>query len=365
MTPRQLPVRTLAGIRARTVTTRRLTTRVLTSGRTEDTPVLFLHGNLSSATWWEETMLALPPGFRGIAPDLRGFGEADPAKKIDATRGMGDLADDAFALLDRLDVEASHIVGNSLGGPLVLQMLMDAPGRCLTVTLVGPGSPFGFGGTKDENGAPCFPDCAGSGGGLFSAKLIARIQEGDRSAGHRFSPRQALRDLVYKSPFVPPREEDMLSALLQVHVGPQDLPGDILRSPNWPYFAPGRFGATNALSPKHLAPVSRLYAIDPKPPILWVRGQNDVAISDRAASDPAIFGEMGLIPDWPGPDVYPYQPMLRQTRAVLEAYRNAGGWYHEVVIPDCGHVAFIERPEEFNRAFHGQLDGVAASRPTG
>ncbi len=49
-------------IEARTVDTPRLTTRVLFSGPEDGIPVLFLHGNLSSATWWEMTMLALPDG---------------------------------------------------------------------------------------------------------------------------------------------------------------------------------------------------------------------------------------------------------------------------------------------------------------
>jgi len=347
---------TLDGVTAKTITTRRITTRVLFTGPEDGVPVLFLHGNLSSATWWEETMLSLPHGYRGIAPDLRGFGEADLAKKIDATRGMGNLADDALALLNHLGIEKVHVVGNSLGGPLVLRMLADYPERFFTATLVGPGSPYGFGGTKDVEGTPCYDDFAGSGAGLFSPKLIQRIADGDRSTDHRFSPRVALRDLVYKPPFVPAREEEMLSALLMVHLGPQDLPGDIVQSPNWPFFAPGKWGATNALSPKYLSrDVHRLYAASPKVNILWIRGSDDIAISDHAASDPATFGEMGLIKNWPGPEVYPPQPMLGQTRTVLERYKAAGGSYREVVIEDCGHVVFIEKPNEFNKYFHAHI----------
>ena len=346
---------TLEGITARWVVSPRLATRVLFSGPEGGEPVLFLHGNLSSATWWEETMLALPPRFRGIAPDLRGFGEADPEKVVDATRGMADFADDAVALLDHLGIGRAHLVGNSLGGVIVYHLLAVHPQRWITATLVGPGSPYGFGGTKDERGTPCFPDYAGSGGGLFSPKLVQRIAARDRSTDHRFSPRNALRDLVYKRPFVPAREEAMLDALFQVHLGERGLPGDIERSPNWPYFAPGRWGATNALSPKYLLSPERLWRAQPKPPVLWVRGEDDVAISDRAASDPVTFGELGLIPGWPGPDVCPHQPMLRQTRYVLQGYREAGGRCAEVVIPDCGHVAFIEKPREFNQVFHAHL----------
>ena len=97
--------------------TDRLTTRVLFTGPDDGIPVLFIHGNFSNATWWEETMLALPPKFRGIAPDQRGYGGADPELKIDATRGMRDFVDDALALMDRLGHERFHLVGTlRIGG---------------------------------------------------------------------------------------------------------------------------------------------------------------------------------------------------------------------------------------------------------
>src|SRR5258708_10829672 len=102
-------VPTLPGITAKPITTSRLTTRVLFSGPDNGIPVLFIHGNVSSATYFEEVMLALPPGFRGIAPDLRGYGEADLSKKIDATRGFADLSDDLIALLDTLKIEKAHV----------------------------------------------------------------------------------------------------------------------------------------------------------------------------------------------------------------------------------------------------------------
>ena len=68
----------LEGITARMVSTERLTTRVLFTGPDDGIPVLLLHGNFSNATWWEETLVTLPPQYRGIAPDQRGYGDADP-----------------------------------------------------------------------------------------------------------------------------------------------------------------------------------------------------------------------------------------------------------------------------------------------
>jgi pimeloyl-ACP methyl ester carboxylesterase len=360
-----MAVPTLRGVIERRVITERIATRVLLTGPEGATPVLFLHGNVTSATWWEETMLSLPGAYRGIASDQRGFGAADPSKKIDATGGMGDLADDALALLDHLGIYRIHLVGSSMGGSVAWRLLMAAPERLLTVTLINPGSPYGFGGTKDVNGTPCFEDFAGSGGGFINSELVRRIEAGDSGMDHPFSPRAALRALVYKPPFVPAREDDLVAAMLQTHVGPRDLPGDGVDSKNWPFLAPGRWGMLNAASPKHAGDVESLYAIDPKPPVLWVRGSDDVAISDAAASCPGVLGAAGQIPGWPGAEVYPPQPMLGQTRAVLNRYRAAGGAYREVVIQDTGHVPFIENLPEVNRVFHPHLERGHFGRRSG
>ena len=272
-----MSVPAMPGVTARTITTSRLTTRVLFTGPEDATPVFFLHGNTSSATWWEETMVALPEGYRGIAPDQRGFGEADPQAKIDATRGMGDLADDAAALLNHLGIEKAHIVGNSLGGMVIWRLLTDHPEIFLTATVVDPGSPYGFGATKDLDGTPTTPDFAGSGGGLSNPELIKRLKEGDRSMESQFSPRAALRTLLVKPPFIPPREEELLSAMLSTHIGEKDVPGDSVQSPNWPHMAPGRWGASNATSPKYVGDVNKIIESEPKTSVLWVRGSHDLA----------------------------------------------------------------------------------------
>ncbi|MEJ2598938.1 MAG: alpha/beta hydrolase [Anaerolineales bacterium] len=350
-----MSIPTMEGITAKTITTKRITTRVLFSGPEDGVPVLFLHGNISSATWWEETMVALPDGYRGIAPDQRGFGDAELEKKIDATNGMGNLADDALALLDHLGIDMAHIIGNSLGGMVVWRMMADYPERFLSVTLVDTGSPYGFGGTKDVDGTPCFPDFAGSGGGLTNPELVKRIKEDDRTLESQFSPRAAIRMLLVKPPFIPPREEELLSALNASHIGEKDVPGDTEKSPNWPFVAPGKWGASNATSPKYAVSVGKILAAEPKHKVLWVRGANDLAVSDSAASDPGFLGRAGLIPGWPGEEIFPPQPMIGQTRAVLEKYAAAGGSYQEVVIADAGHLPFIEKPEEFNRAFHAHI----------
>jgi pimeloyl-ACP methyl ester carboxylesterase len=301
-------------------------------------------------------MLALPAGYRGIGPDQRGYGDADPTQKIDATRGMGDLADDAIALLDQLGIQQAHIAGHSLGGSVIWRLLMDYPARFLTVTLACPGSPYGFGGTKDVDGTPNWSDFAGSGGGVVNPAFAKAIADGDRSADNpQASPRIVMNNFYWKPPFVPAREEELLSSLLSEHIGEQEYPGDFVASPNWPNVAPGVWGPANALSPKYAGDVARLYSINPKPPILWVRGSHDQIISDQSLFDMGTLGALGAVPGWPGMEVYPSQPMVSQTRAVLDNYKAAGGRYEEVVIDDTSHTPFIEKPDEFNALLHRHL----------
>lgn len=351
-----MSVPTLPGITAKTITSERLSTRVLFAGPDGGVPVLFVHGNASSATFWEQVMLALPAGFRGIAPDLRGYGGADPGEKIDATRGMRDFSDDLRALLDTLEIERTHVVGHSLGGAVIWQMMMEYPERLLSVTQVNPGSPFGFGGSKGLDGQPTMPDYAGSGGGVVNPDFPRLMAEGDRGTDNpQASPRVVMNSFYWKPPFVPTREEDLLSSLLSEHVGPERYPGDFVPSDNWPHVAPGVWGPINAMSPKYAAPVERLYASDPKPPVLWVRGSDDQIVSDTSLFDIGTLGMLGAIPGYPGEDIYPPQPMVSQVRAVLEQYAAAGGAFREEVIADTGHTPYIERPDVFNALLHAHL----------
>ncbi|MGB5167529.1 MAG: alpha/beta hydrolase [Acidimicrobiia bacterium] len=352
-----MSVPTLPGITAETVTTDRLTTRVLFAGPEDGTPVLFIHGNFSSATWWEETMVALPPAFRAIGPDQRGYGDADPAVSVDATKGMGEFVDDAIALIDHLGYDKVHLVGNSLGGLVAWWMMADTPERLLSVTLAGPGSPYGFGGTKGARGTPTTDDFAGSGGGLINPELMRLLEAGDRSLDSPFSPRNVLRLLVWGPPFVPEREDDLLEAMFKVKTGDDGLPGDRAVSPNWPFVAPGRGGASNAMSPKYIGNlIERLLAAEPKFNVLWIYGADDVAVSNSAASDPGTWGPRGLLPGYPGEEAYPPQPMMDQIRTALDDYTAHGGSYEEVAVAGSGHVPFMSHPDEFNRVFHAYLE---------
>ena len=126
-------------------------------------------------------------------------------------------------------------------------------------------------------------------------------------------------------------------------------------SANWPNVAPGVWGPINATAPKYVDDIQRLYDAEPKPPVLWVRGSDDQIVSDASFFDLGTLGQLGFVPGWPGEDVFPPQPMVSQTRAVLEQYAARGGSFQEEVIADTGHTPYIEKPEEFNLLLHAHL----------
>src|SRR5690348_3150306 len=93
----------LSGITAERLPTSRLTASVLSvaSASADGEPVVFVHGNVSSSLFWQPTMLALPEAYRPLAVDLRGFGDTDP-EPVNASRGLGDYADDLAAVIEAL-----------------------------------------------------------------------------------------------------------------------------------------------------------------------------------------------------------------------------------------------------------------------
>ncbi len=343
---------TLPGITSTLVDTPRLRQHVLSCGPADGTPIVFIHGNFSAATYWEELMLVLAGhGFRCLAPDLRGYGWTEDVL-LDATRGYRDWSDDLGALLVALGVGRCHLVAWSAGGGVAYRFIADHPAKVITVTLQAPVSPYGFGGSKGIEGTPCYDDCAGSGGGVVNPEFVKRILAGDRTADDPNSPRNVINAFYYKAPFRAAREEDFLTAALQEKAGPERYPGDFVPSANWPNVAPGVLGPVNCWSPKYLADEAPdLLAAAPKPPVLWIRGDSDMIVGDLSLFDFGALGKLGYVPGWPGDEIYPPQPMVSQTRAMLEQYAAAGGVYREVLLADCAHSPHIEHPAEWVEAF--------------
>jgi pimeloyl-ACP methyl ester carboxylesterase len=350
----------LPGISAERVPTSRLTVSTLAvAGRPGDGPaVLFVHGNVSSALFWQPVMLALPEPYRPLAIDLRGFGDTDD-EPIDATRGVRDFSDDLAAAIDALELDQVHLVGWSMGGGVVLQYLVDRPGahRVTSLTLVDPVSPFGFGGTRGVDGILCDPYGAGSGGGSANPEFVERLAGQDRTDSSPLSPRNVLLAHYVKPPHVPAHLDIFVESMLSTRTGEWHYPGNSRPVEAWPGFAPGERGVLNTMAPTHFR-IADLSGVEPKPPVLWIRGADDVIVSDTSLYDLAYLGSLGAIPGWPGDQTWPPQPMLAQTRAVLNGYAVAGGQYREAVIEDAGHGPHLDQPEQFLAELTSHLAGA-------
>lgn len=321
--------------------------------------VLFVHGNGSDAVFWRTLMEQLPEGYMGIAPDLRGYGHTEAAP-CDATRSFGTFVDDLTALMDKLDIASYHFVGHSLGGGIGWELMLRDSARMRSATYINPASPFGFGGSKDEKGTPTFPDGAGSGAGLVNPDFVRLLAAQDRSESDPSSPVNVMNAFYWAPPFVPENADELLDGLLRMQIGEKFYPGDSAPSENFPFSAPGKFGQINAASPLTKQGIlEKLVDLYKKPPVLWVRGSKDLIVSDHSLFDTAVHGAAGHIPGWPGAAICPLQPMVAQTRYVLEAYKKAGGQYLEMVMRSCGHSPYLENPADFNPAFFSWLKSHA------
>jgi len=109
--------------------------------------------------------------------------------------------------------------------------------------------------------------------------------------------------------------------------------------------APGDRGVNNAFSGKW-CDTSAFADLRVKPPVLWVRGDQDQVISDDSMFDFGTLGRLGAVPGWPGMEVYPPQPQIGQTRAMLDRYRAGGGAVTEAVFDGGGHGPLLERSAE-------------------
>jgi len=86
----------------------------------EGDAVVFIHGFPFHSGLWTDQMTALPAGFRGIAPDLRGFGESSAPGHGPLT--MDQHADDIAAILDHLGIGQAVICGLSMGGYIAFSL---------------------------------------------------------------------------------------------------------------------------------------------------------------------------------------------------------------------------------------------------
>jgi pimeloyl-ACP methyl ester carboxylesterase len=97
--------------------------------------LLLIHAFPLGAAMWEGQLKALPPGWRLVAPDLRGFGGSSIAAP-DENPSMDDYAGDVVDLLRELNISSAVVGGCSMGGYAALALLRHAPSLARALILV-------------------------------------------------------------------------------------------------------------------------------------------------------------------------------------------------------------------------------------
>lgn len=98
-------------------------------------PIILLHGHSFDRRMWDSQFAELAKRYRMIRYDLRGYGLSDLPDE-----GEGSLhAEDLASLLDALKIPKAHVVGLSLGGYVVGDMVALHPDRLLSATIASGG----------------------------------------------------------------------------------------------------------------------------------------------------------------------------------------------------------------------------------
>jgi len=360
-------------IQSKKIQTTSLNTHYLESGDQAKDLVVLLHGNVSSCLFFTPLMKNLGTDYHFVAPDMRGYGDSE-TKPVNATTGLNDFSNDLANFLQAINTKNKpvHLLGWSLGGSVVMDTAMKSFANIKSLTLVSTMSPFGFGASvnTDLNLKGSSEDFAGSGGGAVNQSFIDSIRTMDEKIpttqpmGMRSGPqhyaRTTMNTLYFKSinfqtllqrGIIDKETEDLFTeSMFKTKLGEENYPGNSAVTNNWPGMAPGDTGVNNAISPKY-CDISAFASKGLRIPILWVRGDSDMIVSDASFVDMNNLGKLGFIPGWPGGGTHPQQPMLKQIKSVLDAYQQNGGSYKEVVFANCGHSPHIEYPEKFKDLF--------------
>lgn len=127
-------------------------------------PMLLIQGmSATHMTWGRPFLAPLEQSFDCVVFDQRGMGLSGPAR---FPFGIVDLAGDALALLDALEIERAHVVGVSMGGMIAQELALAHPERLRSLTI---GASY----------------CGGPEGSLMSIEDLALLAEAMASGERR------------------------------------------------------------------------------------------------------------------------------------------------------------------------------------
>lgn len=112
------------------------------AGEASAPAVVFIHGSgpgASGASNFRQNIAAfVDAGYRVILPDMIGYGASSKPTGIDYTLAL--FTDTLYEALQSHGITQAHLIGNSLGGGVAIQMTLDHPGFAQRLILMAPGA---------------------------------------------------------------------------------------------------------------------------------------------------------------------------------------------------------------------------------
>jgi pimeloyl-ACP methyl ester carboxylesterase len=122
----------LAGLEERFAEVKGVRMRYFVGG--EGPPLVLIHGLGGAAANWTELVSLLAPRHRLLVPDLPGHGGSSA---LPAVSGLEPYADRVALVAERERMLPAPVVGHSLGGMVVLRLVLRRPGAVSALVLAG------------------------------------------------------------------------------------------------------------------------------------------------------------------------------------------------------------------------------------
>lgn len=106
------------------------------SANTAKPPLVFVHGYLGGSLQWSAQVAAFSKYFNVITPDLPGYGLNNT---LQSPETIGGYAEYVLDELDKQGIDSFHLLGHSMGGMIVQEMVARAPARVNKLILYGTG----------------------------------------------------------------------------------------------------------------------------------------------------------------------------------------------------------------------------------
>ena len=111
--------------------------KIYVSDEGKGEPLVLVHGYLGSSEMWNLQKDFLCKHFRIVAPALPGFGESYNIKSVDSINAMAKII---FQILNEKNIKDFHLMGHSMGGMIVQEMVKISEKRINKLICFATGS---------------------------------------------------------------------------------------------------------------------------------------------------------------------------------------------------------------------------------